>query len=102
MTSRNQKTKWVGQKNEMDGLMKIELMPLAQVLPYARNPRIAVLSALGILLAARRAGRNAERVDALEKQSENVSKSHEVQDKNRRTLADGDAAERLRDDWSRD
>ncbi len=24
----------------MDGLMKIELMPLAQVLPYARNPRI--------------------------------------------------------------
>ena len=63
---------------------------------------MAVLSALGILLAARRAGRNAERVDALEKQSENVSKSHEVQDKNRRTLADGDAAKRLRDDWSRD
>ncbi len=63
---------------------------------------IAVLSALGILLAARRAGRNAERVDALEKQSENVSKSHEVQDKNRRTLADGDAAKRLRDEWSRD
>lgn len=63
---------------------------------------MAVLSALGILLAARRAGRNAERVEALEKQSENVSKSHEIQDKNRRTLADGDAAERLRDDWSRD
>lgn len=40
MTSRNQKTKWVGQKNEMDGLMKIELMPLDQVVPYARNPRI--------------------------------------------------------------
>jgi hypothetical protein len=63
---------------------------------------MAALSALGILLAARRAGRNAERVDALEKQSENVSKSHEIQDKNRRTLADGDAAKRLRDDWSRD
>lgn len=63
---------------------------------------MAVLSALGILLAARRAGRNAERVEALEKQSENVSKSHEIQDKNRRTLADGDAAKRLRDDWSRD
>ena len=63
---------------------------------------MAVLSAFGILLAARRAGRNAERVEALKKQSENVSKSHEIQDKNRRTLADGDAAERLRDDWSRD
>lgn len=63
---------------------------------------VAALSFLGILLAARRAGRNAERVDALENQSENVRKSHEVQDKNRRTLADGDAAERLRDKWSRD
>lgn len=63
---------------------------------------MAALSFLGILLAARRAGRNAERVDALEKQSQNVSKSHEIQDKNRRTLADGDAAKRLRDDWSRD
>lgn len=62
----------------------------------------AALSFLGILLAARRAGRNAERVDALETQSENVRKSHEVQDKNRRTLADGDAAKRLRDKWSRD
>ena len=40
MTSRNQKTKWVGQKNEMDGHMKIELVPVEKVLPYARNPRI--------------------------------------------------------------
>ncbi len=63
---------------------------------------MAALSCLGILLAARRAGRNAERVDALEMQSKNVRKSHEVQDKNRRTLADGDAAKRLRDEWSRD
>lgn len=63
---------------------------------------MAALSFLGILLAARRAGRNAERVDALEKQSKNVSKSHEIEDKNRRTLADGGAAKRLRDDWSRD
>ncbi len=63
---------------------------------------MAALSVFGILLAARRAGRNVERVEALEKKSENVSKSHEIQDKNRRTLADGDAAERLRDDWSRD
>lgn len=63
---------------------------------------MAALSFLGILVAARRAGKNAERVDALETQSENVRKSHEIQDKNRRTLADGDAAERLRDKWSRD
>lgn len=57
---------------------------------------------LGILLDARRAGRNAERVNALETQSENVRTPHEVQDKNRRTLADGDATERLRYKWSRD
>ncbi len=63
---------------------------------------MTALSVFGVLLAARRAGRNAERVEALEKQSENVSKSHEIQDKNRRTLADGDAAQRLRDEWSRD
>lgn len=63
---------------------------------------MAALSVFGVLLAARRAGRNAERVESLEKQSENVSKSHEIQDKNRRTLADGDAAKRLRDEWSRD
>lgn len=63
---------------------------------------MAALSVFGVLLAARRAGRNAERVEALEQQSENVSKSHEIQDKNRRTLADGDAAKRLRDEWSRD
>lgn len=63
---------------------------------------MAALSALGILAAARRAGRNAERVDALEQQSEQVSKAHAIQDTNRRTLADGDAAERLQRDWSRD
>ena len=63
---------------------------------------IAALSTLGILFAARRAGRNAERVEALERQSEQVSKAHEIQDTNRRTLADGDAAERLQRDWSRD
>ncbi len=63
---------------------------------------IAVLSALGILVAARRAGRNAERVEALEQQTQQVSEAHEIQDTNRRTLADGDAAERLQRDWSRD
>lgn len=63
---------------------------------------MAALSALGILVAARRAGRNAERVEALERQTQQVSKAHEIQDTNRRTLADGDAAERLQRDWSRD
>ncbi len=63
---------------------------------------IAALSLLGILFSARNAGRNAERMGELEQQSENVSKAHAIQDNNRRTLADGDAAQRLRDDWSRD
>lgn len=63
---------------------------------------MAALSALGILFAARRAGRNAERAEVLKKQSQQVSKAHEIQDTNRRTLADGDAAERLQRDWSRD
>jgi hypothetical protein len=63
---------------------------------------MAGLSILGVLLGARQAGKNAERAEALEKQSKQVRRSHEIEDKNRAALRDGDAGERLRDKWSRD
>lgn len=59
-------------------------------------------SVLGIAFGIRQSGKNAARVDALEKQAKNVGKSHDIEDKNRANLRDGDAANRLRDKWSRD
>jgi len=62
----------------------------------------AALAVLTVLFGARQAGRNAERVDNLLQQTKNMRKANAIQDKNRHTLADGDAAKRLRDKWSRD
>jgi hypothetical protein len=62
----------------------------------------AALAVLTVLLGARQAGRNAERADNLLQQTKDMRKANAIQDKNRRTLADGDAAERLHDKWSRD
>lgn len=47
-------------------------------------------------------GRKAEKVDGLVKQVKTIGKVHEIQDKNRATLRDGDAVGRLRESWSRD
>lgn len=62
---------------------------------------VSALSVVGVLLGARKSGRDAERVDSLKKTSKHVEQAHEVENKNAR-LPDGGAADRLRDRWSRD
>lgn len=63
---------------------------------------LASISIIGLLFNVRQSGKNAERVANLEKQSKDVRKSHDIEDKNRASLRDGDASERLRHEWSRD
>lgn len=56
---------------------------------------------LGVIFRIRQAGRMAERVEAQTRVLRQVEVRHEI-DRNIRRLAAGNAAERLRNEWSRD
>ncbi len=60
-----------------------------------------VLAVLGVLSGVRQAGRNAEKAEQLARQAKLIRRSYDIENENSRTLADGDAAKRLRDAWSR-
>ena len=59
------------------------------------------LAALGVVASIYRSGGKAERVKQLEEDLKSGRESNEIRDKNRSELGDGDAARRLRDEWSR-
>lgn len=58
-------------------------------------------AAIGTVIAIFTAGKKSARADALEKQVKQVEGAHEIENENRANLRDGDAAKRLRDEWSR-
>lgn len=63
---------------------------------------VAIAGAVtAVLLGARSAGRNAERVDALHRTLKSVEKSNEIEREVARTRGD-DARQQLLDKWSRD
>ena len=60
-----------------------------------------VLAVLGVILGVRQAGKNAEKAEQFARQAKLIRRSYDIENENNRTLADGDAAERLRDSWTR-
>ena len=60
-----------------------------------------VLAVLGVILGVRQAGRNAEKAEQFARQAKLIRRSYDIENENNRTLADGDAAKRLRDSWTR-
>jgi hypothetical protein len=60
-----------------------------------------ILAVLGVILGVRQAGRNAEKAEQFARQAKLIRRSYDIENENNRTLADGDAAKRLRDSWAR-
>lgn len=56
---------------------------------------------LGIVAAIFNAGKKSEKADEIVGELKQVKNAHEIEDKNRANLHDGDAADKLRKDWSR-
>ena len=81
--------------------MSIKAFLLANWLKAA-SFALAALSVAAVLLGARQSGKNAERASMLSRKAKIVRESHEIEDENRRSLADGDANQRLLSDWARD
>lgn len=61
----------------------------------------AVATGAAVVTGIFRQGVKSEKVDEMQQVNKEEAQAHEVEDKNRATLADGDAAGKLRTDWSR-
>jgi hypothetical protein len=62
---------------------------------------VAVLGAVGAVAAIYRSGEKAQEAKQLELDLKRAGEANAIHDKNRAELSDGDAAKRLRDEWSR-